>query len=439
MQNTARSDQPIRRFEDLEIPSLPSAVLEIIQLVSDPNVSVRALGTAVKKDPALTAMVLKLANSSLFHQRSQVSTLDRAVVLIGLNAMRSLVLGVTVIQAVDKGESGGVDLREFWRDSLLRACLARVIAERFDRTLAEEAYLVGLVQDIGIPLLLRVDPTYAERFQQAKGCRQQLEAQERLGGGITHSDVVRRLCEQWRFPELLTEPLAKHHSRPPATQATDPTLTLWQIAYTVGSLPVGATDLQYLHDPELGDFVQQCFGFDRARFEDVLRGGLEAFEEVQDAYSDLLPAGGDAAAALSVARRLVGVAQDTHQWLSNLSVLVVDPSRIQRTITARMLKGMSVSSVHGAESGAEALALCQKSPPDVVTTAFHLTDMTAPEFEAKLREVPELRDLKVLLISSEDKLDSINFVDDGKLETVPKPLRPAELRRGLSSFSTAEE
>lgn len=433
--HSARSSTQIVRLEDLEIPSLPQAVLKVIELVNDPNVSVRALAGAVKQDPGLTAMILKLANSSVFHQRARVSSLDRALILIGLNAMRSLVFGVSVVQAVDVQSKNGVHLRRFWRDSLLRACVARAIAESCDRTLTEEAYVVGLLQDIGIPPLLQVDPTYAARLAAVRGCRQSLEAEECSAGGITHSEVVQRVCDDWHFPVLLAEPLAKHHTRPASTASAEPRLTLWQIAYTVGSLPIGADDLEEIYDPNLAQFVQECFGFDRVQFEDVLQTGLEVFASLREAYADLLPKGGDATAAVSVAQQLVAAAQDTNEWLSSLRVVVVEPSRVQRNITQRMLNGMNVRSVRCVESGADALQLCTEDPPDVVTTAFHLPDMSATELEAQLRAVPSLCDLKVLLISSDNKTTATDFLDSERLSTVAKPLRPRALRRGLSSLS----
>lgn len=437
--DAARSNSTPPQLEDLEFPSIPAIVLRVIQLVSDPNVDLKTLRRAVEQDPALTSRVLKLANSAFFHQNAQVSTLDRALVLIGLNAMRSLVLGVTVIEAVDRSGPDGVDLREFWRDSLLRACIARALAERRHRMLTEEAYLVGLMQDLGIPVLLNADAGYSAKLADAGGCRLRLHRIETTAGGFTHSQVVDHLAKAWSFPELLRVPLASHHVRPTAEHTDDPTTALHQMAYVVGSIPVGAVQLDALYDPALVDFTEKCFGLDRVRLEQTLQSGLDAFEALRQPFADLLPETCDAASALSLARELIGVAQEAAQLLSKLRVVIVEPSKVQRRVITGMLQSMDVRDIRQAENAQEALEMCQADAPDVITTALHLPDMEASAFEAQLRSHPITRGVKVLVISSTPDIRRDAFVDQSQLGAIAKPVRVPALRRGLTGLLKSDE
>ena len=438
MMHAAETTSATRRLEDMEFPSIPAVVLRVIQLVSDPDVDLRTLREAVEQDPALTSRVLKLANSAFFHQNAQVSTLDRALVLVGLSTMRSLVLGVTVIDTVDRHAAGGLDLREFWRDSLLRACIARATADRRHRNLSEEAYLIGLMQDLGIPLLLASDPGYAELLAEAGGCRLRLHRLEQEAGRLTHSQVIAHLARAWSFPELLCASLSRHHERPEAKHTEDPATALHQIGYVVGSIPVGATQLDALYDPKLGDFAQQCLGLDRVRFEQTLQTGLEAFEALREPFADVLPTSCDAASALSLARDLIGVAQDAARLFSQLRVVIVEPSKVQRRVLVGMLASMDIRSVRQADSGQQALDMCLEDPPDVVTTALHLPDMNAPEFEAKLRDDAATRRVRVLLISSTPNVERGDFVDKSHVAAISKPVQAPVLQRGLASLLSGE-
>ncbi|TPV95240.1 MAG: HDOD domain-containing protein [Myxococcales bacterium FL481] len=431
---TARATPSLSQLEDLELPSIPAIVLRVIQLVSDPDVDLKTLCRAVEQDPALASRVLKLANSAFFRQSARVSTLDRALVLIGLNAMRSLVLGVTIMEAVDRSGPDGLDLREFWRDSLLRACIARALAERRHRTLSEEAYLIGLMQDLGIPVLLKTDPTYASMLAEAGGCRQRLHRIETDAGALSHSQVIDHLAHAWSFPEVLRAPLADHHERPAAEHAKDATTALHQIAYVVGSIPVGAVQLDALYDPNLAEFTETCFGLDRVRFEQTLQSGLDAFESLRQPFADLLPDACDAASALSLARELISVAQDATQLVSKLRILIVEPSKVQRRVIHGMLQSMGAQDIRQAETGHQAIELCEADPPDVITVALHLPDMQAASLEAKLRSHPDTREIKVLVISSAPDIQRDAFVDQDQLAAIAKPVRVPALRRGLAGL-----
>lgn len=418
----------ISTLEDLEIPSISSVVLELIRLATDPEVTVRALATEIKRDPGLSARVLQLANSAFFHRGSSIATIDRALALIGVQTMRSIVLGVSVINAVQGHSGDKVSLQPFWRDSLLRACIARALAQETRPNLAQEAYLVGLLQDLGIPLLVQAMPNYGELQEASAGCRARLHALETDRGGLTHAQVIAYLCETWRLPSVLMDPLARHHERPPFRRVAKDVEVLCSIAYIVGSLPVGAEHLESLYDEQLSVFVERSLGCSARRFNGILDGAAIAFESLREPFGDLLPPGCSGDEALNLARNLVFVAEQEAKWLSELDLVVALPTKGQRDALHRMLRALGAANVVLVDSGAAALVACSERRRDMLITSYHLPDMTALELENGLRQRLHMTELR-MLVSSMDDFDEVPFSDPGRMKLLREPFNPAALKR----------
>lgn len=422
------------RVEDLEVPSLSTVVVEVIRLAAEPNPNARALASTLKRDPNLSAQVLQLANSALYGQWSSVTTVDRALALIGLNAMKSIVLGVSVVNAVDDAGGDSIDLRSFWRDSLLRACVARELAREVRPKLMEEAYLVGLLQDLGIPMLLSASEAYRAVYKEAGGCRVKLHALESAGGGLTHSRVIAHLCVQWLFPELLTAALSGHHDAPPAGSTQDPALVLSQISYVVGALPLGAEGVQSLSDARLLAFLETSLGCPPGQFDVVLERAAQAFEALRAPFAGLLEPECDAAAAIGVVRGLIQLAQEGSKWFSGLRIVVVESSRVQQTIIDRMLRAMGSPGAHILDTGEAFLARYGELRPDVVVCSYHLSDMSAPELETALRTTEDADNVCFLVVSSDDKTDDSAFRDRRRVALLRKPFKPDALQQSFDGL-----
>src|SRR5687768_18471470 len=112
------------------IPSPPQALARVIQAASDPAVPVTTLAAAVGNDPGLSAQLLRMVNSSLYRRGASISTVGRAVAVLGNRSLRNLALCIAVQNCAGKGLAG-FDLSRFWEDSLQRAVASRMLAERY--------------------------------------------------------------------------------------------------------------------------------------------------------------------------------------------------------------------------------------------------------------------------------------------------------------------
>ncbi len=155
-------------FERARIPTNPSIAIEILRLADDPGSSADQFAAVITADPALAARLLEMANTAIFAQREPVTTIKRAVTLLGLRRIRMAALGFQLVAHLDRLGGTHFDLGAFWRQSVLRACLAREIAARVVPSCAEEAFLIGLLQDCGILVLVQAfGQEYADLYGSA--------------------------------------------------------------------------------------------------------------------------------------------------------------------------------------------------------------------------------------------------------------------------------
>ncbi|MFZ5586580.1 MAG: HDOD domain-containing protein [Thermodesulfobacteriota bacterium] len=186
------------------LPSLSPIALRLVELASDESVTAEDLARLIGQDPGLTARLLRLANSVAYRRAGgEVTSLSRAVVLMGLREVRIMALSISLRDTLPvKGR--GLDYRPFWRASLYRALLAREVALRLALPQVEEAFVAGLLLEMGLPLLLRV--LTAEELEDFPGLGASLRAlltweQRRLG--LNHREVGARVMAEWGLPAVL--------------------------------------------------------------------------------------------------------------------------------------------------------------------------------------------------------------------------------------------
>jgi len=219
MKASLTKDQLQNRIVHLEnLPTLSSIAVEVIRRWNEPDLSIRAITEIVSRDPGLTAKLLQVANSSTFGLQKQVTSLNHAAALLGLNRLRCVTLGVTVLDTFSDKKAvwaEHIDLEEFWRHSLSVAVAAEMLAVRYGWASPEEAFLAGLLHDIGkIGLLAVVPEEYSHLLEDASGGDRALTEYESEFFNLTHAEVGKWLSEQWGFPEIFRNAIWLHHQTP---------------------------------------------------------------------------------------------------------------------------------------------------------------------------------------------------------------------------------
>jgi len=201
----------IGRIEDL--PTLPRTVLKITELVNDPTSSAKDLSRIITDDQVLTARLLKLVNSSFYGFPQRISTITGAIVLLGFDAIRNLLLTTSVFDVFsDNKKTGRLKQEKFWDHSLGCAVGAKVIGNhmRYDRL--EELFVSGLLHDIGkIVEMMFFAKEFAKVTNLVDAQNMLMVSAEQFVFGYTHAEVGQLLGQRWNLPPKLISVIAHHH------------------------------------------------------------------------------------------------------------------------------------------------------------------------------------------------------------------------------------
>lgn len=202
-----------------ELPTLPSIVYELGQVINDPMSSTKEVEGIMAKDQSLTTKVLRLVNSAYYSIPGGVSSLSRAIAFLGFDTVHQLVLATSVIDQLKVSGDSPFRVSDFWAHSMGVAVGAETIAKRIKHPLPSEAFMSGLVHDMGKVVLLSVEPDLFSKV--VDFCSQNnlsfIEAERELEIE-THSLVGSYVAEHWRLPLFLAKTIKYHHQVEPESR-----------------------------------------------------------------------------------------------------------------------------------------------------------------------------------------------------------------------------
>ena len=202
------------------LPTLPAAALEIIDLCRREDVHMDKLARTICKDPARTIKVLKTVNSAQYALRNKVTTISHALVLMGIGTVKTLALSFTLVGALRDVKGTSYDPSPIWRRSLLSAFAARSTSLRVGGEDHEEAFLAGLLQDLGVLALIQVlGSPYVELLRVTGENSAKLAVLERKHLKLDHAEVGEALARKWSLPEELLLPIRYHENPDEAPEA----------------------------------------------------------------------------------------------------------------------------------------------------------------------------------------------------------------------------
>ncbi len=193
------------------LPSLPAVAVRIIELVQEPEISLDLLTKTLAADPALSARVLRTANSGFYGRVRGVTNLRDSIMVLGLRTVRTLALGFSLVSGLRKQERGDFDHIAFWQRSLLAAAGARGVARATNSPLREEAFLTGLLHGIGI---LAMNQVLAQKYQSvvtaSGGDYDLLRDLERRAFATDHACLGGALATRWNLPQSFADAITHY-------------------------------------------------------------------------------------------------------------------------------------------------------------------------------------------------------------------------------------
>jgi len=189
--------------------SLPAVAMRVVELTNQPAVDTQALKECIENDPALTTKILRVVNSSLFGLSRQVTDLNQALALIGTKPLKLLVLGFSLPKELLSGVEADV-LHRYWRRTVIKAVAARELAESIWRIPGDDAFIAGLLQDLGTLVLIQdLGDTYLAFLDRIYRDGGDLLALEKGTLGFDHAALSSRLLEHWGLPTSIVRDVGR--------------------------------------------------------------------------------------------------------------------------------------------------------------------------------------------------------------------------------------
>jgi HD-like signal output (HDOD) protein len=258
------------------LSTLPEITTRIIATVEDPRSSAGKLHAIVSHDPALAARILRVVNSAFYGFSGKIASVERAITMLGSTAVKNIAVASSLGQMFRGGKlCEGFGARDLWTHCIAVAVTARELARRTHKELADEAFLAGLIHDIGIVVELQTWP------EQIRGICKTIWSDggdfcqaERAAMLVDHQMLGKALTERWNFPRVCQDVAGFHHDPSAAAEETRMSVTLVYVADTLCCRLKQGFNLTALHQ-KLDEALLVWAGIDGAVLADV-EGNLAA-------------------------------------------------------------------------------------------------------------------------------------------------------------------
>ena len=255
------------------IPTIPQVMKKILKAVEDPATSPASVSKLVSSDPALTLKILRVINAAVYGFVVRISSVNQAVVLLGLDVVRALLLGVSIFEMMEKTALG------LWKHSLGCAITAKLLAQKMGMSDPEEASVAGLLHDIG-KVVLNVQ--FPKEYQMAVGAARDrsmyLFDAEMEMFNMTHATAGAYFASTWRLPKFVVESIRYHHRPVLAKTAPIHTVVVHMADIFVKAYNVGFSGDAFV--PPVHRSAWALFEFSEAQM-------VELFSEIGDMIAQI--------------------------------------------------------------------------------------------------------------------------------------------------------
>ena len=250
--------EKIRLFVD-KMPSLSTTVSKVLEICSRPDTVPNDLNRVIALDPVLAGQVLKLINSAYYSLMNKVTSLTRAIIMLGLNTVKNLALSTAIIRSVSQAKkSRALPIRAFWAHSIAVGVMAKLLAAGRGLSLAEreEYFVAGLLHDL---CKIPIGDEYTEVLARVETAQEPLVTVEQQVLGLDHEEVGAMIATKWKLNAVLTDAICHHHAPELAAAAhRDLVATVALADFYVCLFDIGDAGNRYPDPSRLESLLAQC-------------------------------------------------------------------------------------------------------------------------------------------------------------------------------------
>ncbi len=231
---------------EIVLPEIPSVVFELNEVIANPLSSADHIARVVNRSPSLTALLLKIVNSSFYGFPSKIDKVSHAVTLIGTREISGLALGISILSIFKNIPKEMIDMYSYLKHSLACGILSRILAAQKNFGQTEQLFVSGLLHDLG-RLILYLYFTEESRniLSRARNGNKLLYEEEHAYLGCDHAQVGKQLMEQWKLPLILENNVLYHH-KPSEAQQPIPAAIVHLADIIVNSLGIGSSGEKFV-------------------------------------------------------------------------------------------------------------------------------------------------------------------------------------------------
>ncbi|PID62498.1 MAG: histidine kinase [Ignavibacteriae bacterium] len=195
------------------VPTVPQIIMEVSNIIEDPKTSAAVLGKMISNDQGLVSKILTIANSPLHGIPRRVSTIDFAIVVLGFNQVKNIVIALSMMETLKVIGNKKFNQKKYWEHSILTAAASKRIADDLGYQISGEVFTAGLLHDLGILIIYKFfNDEYQEILNKVKKEKiSYLQAEEECLG-INHQEIGRYLADKWNLPLSISDVILYHHN-----------------------------------------------------------------------------------------------------------------------------------------------------------------------------------------------------------------------------------
>jgi len=445
------------RFDELKtsgkLPSPSGVALAIIELCRKDGVSIDEIAHAVRADPALSGRLIKFANAAVHGPRRPVVAVPDAVRLVGINTVRQLVLGFSLLGQYSSGPCKAFDYQRFWSRSLAAAIAASGLCMRVRGAPPDEAFTCGLLSAVGTLALATIYPTEFAELLDANQRRSASDLvrleQERFA--TDHNELTAALLDDWHLPRLFVQSVF-HHEAPEQARLPEGSREfiichLLHLSGLLGEFCVARDDDRRRLIPEL--FLAAAkIGLDQpalSKLSDEVVAQWRDWGKILEVKTQDVPNFDVVMQEKPEPMRTLpqAVGPDAKPAQPPLTILVVEDERATLLLVEHLLKGLG-HKVHTAPDGRAGLALAMSVRPQIIISDWIMPGLDGVSFCKALRQTEEGQQMYFIILSALEQDDQlVEAFESGVDDYLTKPFTPrvlaARLRAGMRVIKLQED
>lgn len=277
--------------KEINLPSPPAVAVQIMSTVQNENSDYSKLAKIITSDPALTGKMLQIANSGFYALTNKVTSIDRALSVLGTNIIKNIALSFVITTEMRKQNNDCFDINKHWRHSVTTAVAAELLAKRLGQ-LNEDIFTIALLHNIGMPIIsFQKNEKYLQLLNSTEATIHEIINEEHQTFGFNHQQVGALLIKYWGLPERITGPIEYHHHPDSAPDKFKPAAYIIYFAEQIASIYMStecATKVRELQSNLFNHFSLDDHSF-RLILDQVAENSVEILETFEIDPGEMRP------------------------------------------------------------------------------------------------------------------------------------------------------